>query len=306
MQFFLVCIAATLALADDWSYPHLAANGELNDPENWGGQCDSGSRQSPIDLAFGASVRGTFEEFQFHNYDQPIKDAKVTNNGHSIQINVVQPSTVMMEGGGLPQKYVLDQMHFHWGSEHTIDGRRYPLELHMVHHDARFATLNDALASKTGVAVVGVLFHGSTKDNEALENILNGVKEVAEVTSKSATIPKILRPDALLPTNTSMFFRYDGSLTTPTCAESVVWTVFTSSVPISFDQVEYFKQVKNSHGEAMTHNFRSLQPLNSRTLIYAAPIIELGSYDGAGVSVKPCVALFVVLMGSRLLRWLFN
>lgn len=53
------------------------------EPENWGGQCDSGLRQSPIDLAFGASVRGTFDDFVFHDYDQPIKDAKVTNNGHS-------------------------------------------------------------------------------------------------------------------------------------------------------------------------------------------------------------------------------
>lgn len=40
-------------------------------------------RQSPIDLAFGASVRGTFDDFVFHDYDQPIRDAKVTNNGHS-------------------------------------------------------------------------------------------------------------------------------------------------------------------------------------------------------------------------------
>lgn len=51
--------------------------------ENWGGQCDTGRRQSPIDLAFGASVRGTYDDFVFHDYDQAIKDAKVTNNGHS-------------------------------------------------------------------------------------------------------------------------------------------------------------------------------------------------------------------------------
>lgn len=51
--------------------------------EKWGGQCDDGQRQSPIDLAFGASVRGTYDDFVFHDYEQPIKDAKVTNNGHS-------------------------------------------------------------------------------------------------------------------------------------------------------------------------------------------------------------------------------
>lgn len=210
-----------------------------------------------------------------------------------------------MEGGGLPGKFVLDQMHFHWGSEHTVDGRRYPLELHMVHHDTRFDTLNDALASKTGVAVVGVLFHVSTKDNEALENILNGVEEVVNAASMTATIPKILRADALLPTNTSLFFRYEGSLTTPGCAESVIWTVFTHSISISFDQAELFKKVKSAHGGDLDHNYRSLQPLNSRSLVYAAPIVEVGDNTGAGVAMKPCVALFVMLLA--LCRWtVFN
>lgn len=213
---------------------------------------------------------------------------------NAVQIDVGAPSNVVMEGGGLPQKYVLDQMHFHWGSEHTIDGRRYPLELHMVHHDTRFATLNEAMASKTGVAVIGVLFHVSIKDNEALENILNGMQEVAEKASMSATIPKILRADALLPTNTTEFFRYEGSLTTPTCAESVLWTVFTHSVSISFDQAELFKKVKSSHGEELTHNYRSIQPLNSRSLVYVAPLLEVGNQPGTGAMLKPCLVVLLL------------
>lgn len=221
----------------------------------------------------------------------------------SVQIDVGAPN-VVMEGGGLPAKYVLDQMHFHWGSEHTVDGRRYPLELHMVHHDTRFDTLNDALAAKTGVAVVGVLFHVSTKANEALENILAAVEEVADVAAKSATVPKILRADALLPTNTSMFFRYEGSLTTPTCAESVVWTVFTHTVSISFDQAEVFKKVKSAHGVDLTHNYRSLQPLNSRSLVYVAPILDLDGSPGTGAMMKPCVTLLVVV--GFLYRWFLN
>lgn len=211
---------------------------------------------------------------------------------------------MLMQGGGLKSKYVLDQMHFHWGSEHTVDGRRYPLELHMVHHDTRFATLSEALAAKTGVAVVGVLFHVSTKANEALENILAAVEEVADVAAKSAMIPKILRADALLPTNTSMYFRYEGSLTTPTCAESVVWTVFTHTVSISFDQAEVFKKVKSAHGSELTHNYRSLQPLNSRSLVYVAPIGGLEGSPGAGVTIQPCVALLLAV--ACLSKWFSN
>lgn len=221
-----------------------------------------------------------------------------------VQINVGAPENVVMRGGGLPQKYVLDQMHFHWGSEHTINGRRYPLELHMVHHDSRFASLNDALASKNGVAVLGILFHVSMKANENLENILNAVHQVADLSGKSATIQKSLRADALLPSNSSTFFRYEGSLTTPGCTESVIWTVFTQTISISFEQAEMFKLVKDSHGEELTHNFRSLKPLNSRSLVYVAPMVDLVGYPGAGSLNKPCVAVLVAtVVLLPILKW---
>lgn len=63
------------------------------DKEDWGGQCDTGLRQSPIDLAFGASVRGTYEDFEFHDYDQPIQEATVTNNGHSSEYRDTRKTT---------------------------------------------------------------------------------------------------------------------------------------------------------------------------------------------------------------------
>jgi carbonic anhydrase len=87
----------------------------------------------------------------FENYDEPIDKASATNNGHSsnlqspatcesaiyqtiyftfsVQINVGRH---ILFGGGLPGTFLLDQMHFHWGSEHTLNGRRYGLELHLV------------------------------------------------------------------------------------------------------------------------------------------------------------------------------
>lgn len=51
--------------------------------ENWGGQCDEGARQSPIDLSYAASVRGFYQGFDFSDYNAIIPNANVTNNGHS-------------------------------------------------------------------------------------------------------------------------------------------------------------------------------------------------------------------------------
>lgn len=37
--------------------------------------------------------------------------------------------------------------------------------------------------------------------------------------------------------NMTKYFRYDGSLTTPDCAEAVVWSLFEYPIPLSREQV---------------------------------------------------------------------
>lgn len=65
---------------------------------------------------------------------------------------------VHLGGAGLPSVYVLEQMHFHWSAEHTVDGYRHPLELHFVHYDVEYANFSAAAEHEYGVVVVAVLF----------------------------------------------------------------------------------------------------------------------------------------------------
>lgn len=65
---------------------------------------------------------------------------------------------IHLSGGSLPSVYVLEQMHFHWSAEHTVDGVRDPLELHLVHYNNQYANFSEATQHENGIVVVAVLF----------------------------------------------------------------------------------------------------------------------------------------------------
>ena len=62
---------------------------------------------------------------------------KYKNLFNLVQVNLVGPSLPQLLGGGVPSYplYQLHQLHFHWGSssspgsEHTVDGTRYDMEV---------------------------------------------------------------------------------------------------------------------------------------------------------------------------------
>uniref|UniRef100_A0A1I7WQ59 Carbonic anhydrase n=1 Tax=Heterorhabditis bacteriophora TaxID=37862 RepID=A0A1I7WQ59_HETBA len=62
----------------------------------------------------------------------------------------------------LPDLYRLIQFHAHWGptsdcgSEHTLDGKSYPAEIHFVFWNTIYKTYDNAITHSDGLAVVGV------------------------------------------------------------------------------------------------------------------------------------------------------
>ena len=58
-------------------------------------------------------------------------------------------------------------------------------------------------------------------------------------------------------------FRYEGSLTTPPCSETVHWTVMATPVTASPSQLAAF-------GALFPHNARPVQPLNRRYVLKTA------------------------------------
>lgn len=59
----------------------------------------------------------------------------------------------------------------------------------------------------------------------------------------AVVINKPLIASDFLPRDRADFFRYDGSLTTPSCNEGVIWTIFTNTLPISQKQVSMIRVI---------------------------------------------------------------
>ena len=152
----------------------------------------------------------------------------------------------------LPHSYNVEQLHFHWGnnsnqgSEHEIDGKSYPLEMHIVHYNSKYKVSEAVEYNKRdGLAVISVLFEISKHDNEDLEPIIKKTQAVSrgegeEVVSGSGLGGVSL--DDLLPKKADKkFFTYSGSLTTPPCAEVVSWIVLKEKSTISEHQLNIFR-----------------------------------------------------------------
>ena len=77
----------------------------------------------------------------------------------------------------------------------------------------------------------------------------------------------LLRLDRFLPTKIDNYYRYSGSLTTPSCDEVVEWFVLDSPVlSISDEQLLSFQSIEDTHGYPILANSRPIQDINFRTV----------------------------------------
>ena len=236
---------AAAAAAPEWHYE--GAEG----PANWGtispkfAACGEGRHQSPIDITNAtpgdtAELRTTFPPAELHiAHHEHVADG--INNGHTIQINYSGAETLNLGGVG----YQLTQYHFHSPSEHTVDGKHFPMEMHLVHK-----------AADDKLAVVGV-FIAEGAHNKAFDPIWANLPDHAGVETHYSSVK--VDVDALLP-GTRTSYRYDGSLTTPPCSEGVSWIVMTTPIELASDQVAAFTRL-------IKDNNRPVQPLNGRTIL---------------------------------------
>ncbi|XP_035846960.1 carbonic anhydrase 4a isoform X2 [Sander lucioperca] len=274
----------TICTGSDWCYQsQFTCDHQCNTPDKWNlAHSDCGGKyQSPINIVTRKTLKDErLTPFEFNNYQQIFRDT-IKNNGHSVKVGVPHLSTI--SGGGLPTTYKAVQFHMHWGkhggpgSEHTIDGEQYPMELHIVHMKHHYTDLTTALSDPEGVAVLGFFYERSNSANRKYDPITNALRSIT-ITNSNTSLPSISLAQ-LIPAeqNLTSFYRYKGSLTTPGCTEAVIWTVFENTIPLSMDQLRVFSDLQFHDGKPMVGNFRPVQPLNGRQVFRSGGAVILVS-----------------------------
>jgi len=210
-------------------------------------QCGEGTSQSPIDirnLAVVEVVGGDRLKLDYAPASLRITRNEhvvdLIDNGHTIQVQYDEGST-LLEGG---RTFELAQYHFHAPSEHTIEGRSFPMEMHLVHR-----------AGNGELAVIGVLI-AVGRHNKAFDPLwANLPKKPGDTRHIEGVTVSV---DDLLP-GVASHYRYSGSLTTPPCSEGVSWFLGSNPIERSREQIAAFTSI-------ISDNNRPTQPLNGRSV----------------------------------------
>ena len=200
--------------------------------------CGNGQQNSPIDLK--DAIDATLGKLQLDYGAVPLV---VRNTGHSIQLDLHAGGTMRVGG----KQYDALQLHFHHPSEHLLNGRRFPMEAHIVHQ-----------GPDRTLGVLAIFFE-TGKANPAFQRVLDAMPSDKNQTRQVADAV-VRASDFLPPANQRSFYRYEGSLTTPPCSETVDWVVLSQPVQVSREQINAFERV-------YPFNARPLQPLDRRFLL---------------------------------------
>ncbi|CAL8069251.1 unnamed protein product [Orchesella dallaii] len=284
------------AAGDHWCYTE-----DNCDASTWGGECQTGKQQSPIDFTQKNTIQQNNQvRLRFNRKYSDIQDHfMIKNNGHTIQVQLEDDITsdLVMDGDYFKGSYRFSQLHFHWGShpdkgsEHVVDGNGYVAELHLVHYSNDYKSLKEAVGTKNrrGLAVLGIFFQLSSEDNPALDPIVEAISKVKRQEDNLVSVQIPLNVSALLPNDLSLW-RYYGSLTTPSCNEVVVWTVFKQAVPISRAQWKAFKDSADSGGRSIIDNYRPPQSTINRKVYFFNHVLRERMPDAGELDRNPPLA----------------
>jgi len=198
--------------------------------------CESGLRQSPVDIT--ATARQHLPALNFDYHSAPMK---LADDGHTVRVRFAKGSQLVIG----QQAYRLQQFHFHTPGGDRIVGEEFPMAAHLLHKSASGQLL----------AVV-VLFRVGA-ENPLLTSLLPLIPAKADGDHAQPGVS--VNASDLVPAQRG-YYRYAGSVTAPPCTEGVDWIVMKQAIQLSSTQLARYRK-------RFADNARAVQPLHQRVVM---------------------------------------
>lgn len=259
--------------------------------QDWNCECKEGKEQSPIDLptpnkALSSPIQPLFQ-YEEVEAKSPITtiDGQIKSNQYikikyfSGALRIFHPNfgkIVTLDGS----VYVAEEIVFHTPSEHTLDGKRFEMEMQIIHYGqsagdiAKQVVLSFLFERKAGV-------YNKFMDDVDFFDLPNQANPERDITN-NLFIPKIFY-NSDDNENTLMkpfsFYTYQGSITFPPCTERTIHYVASEPIPLASAPLELMKEalrmpdMVDDKGNAYLNddkneNYRLTQPLNGRPVFF--------------------------------------
>ncbi|KAJ9698068.1 hypothetical protein PVL29_007261 [Vitis rotundifolia] len=260
-SFFIVlvlhaCPAISQEVEDEKEFDY--GKGSDKGPDKWGeiheewSTCKHGNMQSPIDL-LNERVQVVSHLGRLQRSYKP-SQAILKNRGHDMKLSWEGDAGSIQING---TKYELKQCHWHSPSEHTVNGKRFDLEIHMLHETPSGET-----------AVVGIMYKIGRADS-FLSTITDHLEALSDSTDQEREVGVV--DPRHIKIGSRKYYRYMGSLTTPPCTEGVIWTIVNKVRTVTREQVNLLRVAV--HDESGS-NARPTQPINRRSVHFYRPRVE--------------------------------
>ena len=241
-------------------------------------------RQSPVDLITSEARRAHLAPLAIHEPNMVGHQAKLYNSGHTayVYMNDEAENRPYMKGGPLlDDKYIFEQLHFHWGSEdvwgseHMIDGEGRSVEIHMVHWNSKYNSFDNASTMDDGLAVLTVFAEGCDVDNSLLTPLHTLLPNISDAkTSAYLDTAEAFKWVHSAFNLNHEYYTYPGSLTTEPYSENVRWILFIEPIKLSYTQLHSFRTLHSEHSSTIADNKRNVQPIHARPVLVSSNILK--------------------------------